>query len=1095
MSKEHSTDFLKALTDEKIDSLLEKMMNDTDVKEAGREQIRKMPRLQKEMMLLPWMAKSGGSHSTSDAHKAKAHLKQWRHWEPAVRKKEFQAIKVQISSSMVSWLQGFCDKSKGQKDERDGLEILSDIMNSQIFNYLKAKRALIHLEEKREMMYTAGDDQALIGAISQKKQDCQEFEQNMKNIIQSVYKIANTGFGYKRMQKDLRVVKILCLALNPLIPASITFHVSKMLNILALNSMGHRTVIRALTENSEEHLDENGFPTHRFENLVKLLKISIADNSQDPQMHQNQVFTRQFVLGLINEILKTQIEDGEEETDADVDIRISLRNEFVRCGLTDGRVRKIKQEAESDLSYQQLLLKQCDDYINEREEDMVELQTRIKAIKEDLKETDDVYEFLKNSTSNTLAGEHFLSILQHLLFIRDDVVVRNQHFRLIEEVVAQLVITQTGNDPDFRIAKSTRKLPINVNEMLSELVDDAHLSEKEAELDALKKEYEKEKVDNAVEIANYKKEIAALKAGGAIARSGGPPGPPPPPGMGGPPGPPPPPGPPGMGGPPGPPPPPGPPGSGPPGPPPPPGMRGPPGPPGPPGMPGLPPPPGAGPVGLPFGLKQKKTYKSAGTKRIQWDKLDARKLKKDSVWTKADETKFETDSFMKQLSTVFASRAAPKMKRGGGDGGADDEPQKKKLENKVLDPKSAQNLAIFLGSIKMDYDMVRRLILQCSPDLDSSIVNGLLQQMPDVEMLGAFKELDCPLSELVEAEKFCVIVSKVHRFHMRLETIKFEREFDEITQQNLKPDIVTVTDACKRLRKSDKFVKLLELVLFIGNYLNAGHNKGQSFGFDVDFLPKLRDSKSADNSQTMLHFMANMIENNSEYAMIKGFEEDLRTAERAKRVSQDELDRQMKHVKTNLDKLSKNVDQVSKLQRKDPDDKFEEVMSVFNEKADSEYNLCKVLKDELDEEYSNLADYLCFDKKKKPMEEFFSIIDKFRIDYLAAVKENEARAAAEEKRLKAEMAKIAAAKARKEREERRRAKEDKTKKDDIDDTKENVMEDLLSALQSSGPATKRRRPRKSGQGLSDLDNRDRSRRGDRRANRKVYSTMEEALAQ
>ena len=78
------------------------------------------------------------------------------------------------------------------------------------------------------MMYTAGDDQALVGAISQKKQDCQEFEQNMKNIIQSVYKIANTGFGYKRMQKDLRVVKILCLALNPLIPASITYHVSTL---------------------------------------------------------------------------------------------------------------------------------------------------------------------------------------------------------------------------------------------------------------------------------------------------------------------------------------------------------------------------------------------------------------------------------------------------------------------------------------------------------------------------------------------------------------------------------------------------------------------------------------------------------------------------------------------------------------------------------------------------------------------------------------------------------------------------------------------------------------------------------------------------
>ena len=42
---------------------------------------------------------------------------------------------------------------------------------------------------------------------------------------------------------------------------------------------------------------------------------------------------------------------------------------------------------------------------------MVELQTRIKAIKEDLKETDDVYEFLKNSTSNTL-GTGSISLLE-----------------------------------------------------------------------------------------------------------------------------------------------------------------------------------------------------------------------------------------------------------------------------------------------------------------------------------------------------------------------------------------------------------------------------------------------------------------------------------------------------------------------------------------------------------------------------------------------------------------------------------------------------------------------------------------------------------
>ena len=74
---------------------------------------------------------------------------------------------------------------------------------------------------------------------------------------------------------------------------------------------------------------------------------------------------------MINEILKTQNEQDEEETDADIDLRISMRNEFIRCGLTDGRVRKIKEEAENDVtvrSDQDLLLKQCNDYINERED-------------------------------------------------------------------------------------------------------------------------------------------------------------------------------------------------------------------------------------------------------------------------------------------------------------------------------------------------------------------------------------------------------------------------------------------------------------------------------------------------------------------------------------------------------------------------------------------------------------------------------------------------------------------------------------------------------------------------------------------------------
>ena len=75
-------------------------------------------------------------------------------------------------------------------------------------------------------------------------------------------------------------------------------------------------------------------------NLVKLLKLKLPEEIQHQEMQmqrQNQVFTRLYVLIVINEILKNKNEDSLEESDADIDTRISLRNEFIRDGLTDKR--------------------------------------------------------------------------------------------------------------------------------------------------------------------------------------------------------------------------------------------------------------------------------------------------------------------------------------------------------------------------------------------------------------------------------------------------------------------------------------------------------------------------------------------------------------------------------------------------------------------------------------------------------------------------------------------------------------------------------------------------------------------------------------
>jgi diaphanous 2 len=53
-------------------------------------------------------------------------------------------------------------------------------------------------------------------------------------------------------------------------------------------------------------------------------------------------------------------------------------------------------------------------------------------------------------------------------------------------------------------------------------------------------------------------------------------------------------------------------------------------------------------------------------------------------------------------------------------------------------------------------------------------------------------------------------------------------------------DLVAGTQACIDVRNSDKFQKLLEVLLLIGNFLNSGSsNLEGTFGFDMKFLPKV----------------------------------------------------------------------------------------------------------------------------------------------------------------------------------------------------------------------------------------------------------------
>ncbi|GAB6021511.1 hypothetical protein CHUAL_004115 [Chamberlinius hualienensis] len=694
---------------------------------------------------------------------------------------------------------------------------------------------------------------------------------------------------------------------------------------------------------------------------------------------------------------------------------------------------------------------------------------------------------------DTPAEPYFLSILQHLLCIREEPNARVAYFRLIEECVSQIVLHRSGCDPDFR---KNRKIQIDVEPLISQL------SEKSREESSGKSSKElNKKLDEAItakqeseaKIAQLESKLHQYENGQVQTDCvmptsrmvGAPPPPPPMPGMGGA-GPPPPPPMPGMGGPPppppmpgmgGPPPPPPMPGmGGPPPPPPMPGKGGPPPPPPPPGFAGPPPPSmPAGPPPLPHGLKPKKKYKlEVPLKKAAWKQVDVRSLSKDAFWVHVNEESLPCEEIFKQLNDKFSTKPAGKTKA---DGNAVVEKKlggKKLKELKVLDGKTAQNLAILLGSLKLSSEDMKRGILRLDEQCISIVaVEQLLDLWPPPDVLKQLDGYRDQIKELADSEQFVLSLSTINRLIPRLKSFKFKLRFDEMIQDT-KPEIVAATEACDEIRNSKKFAKILEVVLLIGNYMNTGSNNAQAFGFDINFLTKLSGTKAVDNKTTLLHFLTLLVEN--KFPEAKDFGDELLHCDKAAKVSTEQIQKTVGEMKKSLQQLE--LDLKNHTTPINDDDKFIEIMSDFAASANKQYELLEGMFKKMENSYKSLSEFYAFDSSKYTLDDFFGDITTFKNSFRVALKDNQTQRETEEKIQKAKEAREKLEKDKQLRQDSKNALINM----DADDNQVGVVDSLLEAL-TSGKAfgvldqTRKRAPRATGAARQAQLNRSRSRSG------------------
>src|SRR5687768_12220601 len=104
------------------------------------------------------------------------------------------------------------------------------------------------------------------------------------------------------------------------------------------------------------------------------------------------------------------------------------------------------------------------------------------------------------------------------------------------------------------------------------------------------------------------------------------------------------------------------------------------------------------------------------------------------------------------------------------------------------------------------------------------------------------KEEELPVEEratLGKAEQFYLAVEDIPRLKERL-LCTFNKERYPLKMLEVKKDIRLLHQATKEIKKSQKVVQLMELLLTIGNFINGGTYRGGAAGFKMDVLLKVK---------------------------------------------------------------------------------------------------------------------------------------------------------------------------------------------------------------------------------------------------------------
>ncbi|KAA8531578.1 hypothetical protein F0562_006287 [Nyssa sinensis] len=240
-------------------------------------------------------------------------------------------------------------------------------------------------------------------------------------------------------------------------------------------------------------------------------------------------------------------------------------------------------------------------------------------------------------------------------------------------------------------------------------------------------------------------------------------------------------------------------------------------------------------------------------KPLHWDKVRATSDRA-TVWDQLKSSSFQLNEDM--METLFGCNSANSALK---------EATRKSVlppveqENRVLDPKKSQNIAILLRALNVTRDEVSEALLEGNPEsLGADLLETLVKMAPTKEEEIKLRDYSGDILKLGSAERFLKAVLDIPFAFKRVEAMLYRENFDTELKY-LRKSFQTLEAASEELKNSRLFLKLLEAVLRTGNRMNVGTNRGDAKAFKLDTLLKLVDIKGTDGKTTLLHFVVQEI--------------------------------------------------------------------------------------------------------------------------------------------------------------------------------------------------------------------------------------------